>query len=186
MVEGHQVQRVAHYHRKILLGKCFKATSPNGRFAEGARAINNRPLQRVEAVGKNLFYFWGRKDEPATVMHVHFGMSGQFKTSSLPGPEPTPNTRLQIVSQENDLMGHVSAMTLNHGPVALWDAKREQLGEDPLREDANKGKVWAAMRKSAKSIGRLLMDQVSTRLSRVFPAKRTTRILSLCPSPHRT
>jgi hypothetical protein len=37
MVEGHQVHRVVHAHRKVLLGKAFKATSPNQRFSEGER-----------------------------------------------------------------------------------------------------------------------------------------------------
>lgn len=35
MVEGHQCHRVGHAHRRLLLGKKFIATSPNGRFAEG-------------------------------------------------------------------------------------------------------------------------------------------------------
>lgn len=45
--------------------------------------------------GKNLFYFFGSKDDPV-VMHFHFGMSGAFRTMSLPGPEPTETTRLQV------------------------------------------------------------------------------------------
>ena len=39
MVEGHSVHRVAVRHRNLLVGKTFKATSPNGRFADGAAAI---------------------------------------------------------------------------------------------------------------------------------------------------
>jgi hypothetical protein len=35
MVEGHQCHRVGHAHRRLLLGKAFEATSPNGRFVEG-------------------------------------------------------------------------------------------------------------------------------------------------------
>lgn len=35
MVEGHQCHRVGHAHGRLLLGKRFIATSPNGRFAEG-------------------------------------------------------------------------------------------------------------------------------------------------------
>lgn len=38
MVEGHQCHRVGHAHRRLLLGKRFLATSPNGRFAEGEQA----------------------------------------------------------------------------------------------------------------------------------------------------
>jgi len=32
-------------------------------------------------------------DDDVTVMHIHFGMAGAFKTASLPGPEPTSTTR---------------------------------------------------------------------------------------------
>jgi hypothetical protein len=35
MVEGHQCHRVGHAHRRLLVGKAFEATSPNGRFVEG-------------------------------------------------------------------------------------------------------------------------------------------------------
>jgi len=59
MVEGHSVHRVATMHRKRLVGKCFKAWSPNGRFTEGAEAINGKLFTKIEAVGKNLFAFFG-------------------------------------------------------------------------------------------------------------------------------
>lgn len=58
MVEGHQCHRIAHAHRQKLLGKKFTATSPNQRFVDGAAAINNKTLQRIEVHGKNLFYFF--------------------------------------------------------------------------------------------------------------------------------
>lgn len=35
MVEGHQCHRVGAAHRRLLLGKAFDASSPNGRFIEG-------------------------------------------------------------------------------------------------------------------------------------------------------
>jgi hypothetical protein len=37
MVEGHQCHRVGHAHRRLLVGKAFDATSPNGRFVEGEK-----------------------------------------------------------------------------------------------------------------------------------------------------
>ncbi|KAK1865341.1 hypothetical protein I4F81_007874 [Pyropia yezoensis] len=49
MVEGHAVQRLATAHRAILLRRAFRADSPNGRFTDGAAAINGRVLVRVEA-----------------------------------------------------------------------------------------------------------------------------------------
>lgn len=36
-----------------------------------------------------------------------------------------------------------------------------KLGPDPLREDADKERLWAVMQKSKKSIGQLLMDQTA-------------------------
>lgn len=75
------------------------ASSSNGRFAEGATAIDGRMLSRTEAVGKNLFAFFaatkygkGRKvgcsveeeEEEGgedIVVHVHLGMSGAWVMS---------------------------------------------------------------------------------------------------------
>ena len=58
MVEGHGVKRVCERHKKVLLNKMFKCDSPNGRFKEGAKLINNKLLYRIESIGKNLFYFF--------------------------------------------------------------------------------------------------------------------------------
>jgi formamidopyrimidine-DNA glycosylase len=63
MVEGHSVHRLASAFRSKLIGRRFAACSPNGRFAEGAAAIDGRVLTRMEAVGKNLFAFFGRGDD---------------------------------------------------------------------------------------------------------------------------
>ena len=63
MVEGHSVHRVAASHRRRLVGKKFACTSPNGRFTEGAAAINNKNFRGIEAVGKNLFAWFGKGDD---------------------------------------------------------------------------------------------------------------------------
>ena len=83
MVEGHGVHRVANRHKKRLKGQRFKAVSPNGRFTAGAEAINDKILYRIEAIGKNLFYFFSDDKNGAgemVVVHIHFGMSGRFAT----------------------------------------------------------------------------------------------------------
>ncbi|KAA8495173.1 Endonuclease 8 1 [Porphyridium purpureum] len=181
MVEGHQTQRLAARHRRTLLGLKFDASSPNGRFTEGAKLIHGQTLHQIEAHGKNLFYFFGGAGpvqrlpcapvpvagaseasagiaDNCTVVHVHFGMSGQFKTMKPPGAAPTPTTRLRLV-HENNLVAHVSAMTLNHGPLEYYWSKVRKLGPDPLREDADVDTVWRKVSESKKSIGLLLMDQ---------------------------
>ena len=72
MVEGHGVHRVAAAHREQLRGKAFKASSPNGRFEEGAKLIDGKILHAIEAYGKNLLYRFG-EGAAAVVVHVHFG-----------------------------------------------------------------------------------------------------------------
>ncbi|CAK0783892.1 hypothetical protein CVIRNUC_007092 [Coccomyxa viridis] len=158
MVEGHQCHRVGHAHRKQLMGQRFIAQSPNGRFTEGAQAINQQLLSRIEVHGKNLFYFFGEGDA-TVVLHIHFGMSGRFKTvvrgDTL--PEPRETTRLVLIGDK--VVGQLSAMIVQHGGLDLYDEKRGKLGPDPLREDADKELLWERMQKSKAPVGRLLMDQ---------------------------
>lgn len=161
MVEGHQVHRVASQHRKLLLNRCFRARSPNGRFAEGASAIDRKELVRVEAHGKNLFYFFAQnRKAPPEVVHVHFGMAGRFGVYSLDKlPEPTKTTRLELVDEASDLGAHLSAMTVQHGGLDMYERLAGKLGQDPLREDADVSLLWEEVRRYKKSVGLLLMDQ---------------------------
>ena len=82
----------------------------------GAKAINQQPLNRIECHGKNLFYFFGEGDD-TVVLHVHFGMSGAFRT--LPRgdtpPETTPNTRLLLTGER--VVALLSAMIVQHGSM---------------------------------------------------------------------
>lgn len=87
-----------------------------GLILTGAKLIDGKVLQRIEVHGKNLFYFFG--DGPSSVvMHIHFGMSGRFRVSPLPGPEPTPTTRLQLSNTEQGIVANLSAMTVQHGDL---------------------------------------------------------------------
>ena len=80
----------------------------------GAQAINQQPLSRIEVHGKNLFYFFGEGDA-TVVLHIHFGMSGRFKTvvrgDTL--PEPRETTRLVLIGDK--VVGQLSAMIVQHG-----------------------------------------------------------------------
>lgn len=186
MVEGHSVHRLASAFRSKLVGRKFTASSPNGRFSEGAAAINGRTLMRMEAVGKNLFAFFAdsgsggkekkknniscveNDDNDVIVVHVHFGMSGVwaiYDSAMETEPETKPTTRLRLEEQcgknnnNNRFITHLSAMTVAHGPTSLYTNKKEMLGEDPLRNDANSDELYARVSQSKKSIGALIMDQ---------------------------
>ena len=126
MVEGHSVHRVASMHRKRLVGKAFTAWSPNGRFTEGANAINGKVFSRIEAVGKNLFAFFdgddngknGKGDSPI-VMHVHFGMAGNWAVyMNETAPEPSKTNRLRL--EYPGIVADLSAMTVQHGGIELY------------------------------------------------------------------
>ncbi|CAM6089377.1 unnamed protein product [Calypogeia fissa] len=169
MVEGPGVHRVAIAHRRVLGGKAFSATSPSGRFTEGAAAIDGRFVSLIEAHGKNIFYFFTRKKlENATlaklpddviVVHIHFGMSGSFRTFAFPGPEPREKTRLKLENKKEKLVAHLSAQLCVHGGIEVYRKRVAELGPDPLREDADKEIVWSKMQKSKKTIGGIIMDQ---------------------------
>lgn len=165
MVEGHQCHRVAHFHRQKLVGKRFSASSPNGRFIDGARAIDQQPLQKIEVHGKNLFYFFGIGNVPDAhhVVHIHFGMSGAFSIYNLDEDgqprEAKATTRLQLIDATEGLVAHLSAMTVKLGDVNFYESKSKELGEDPLRTDANPEVAWDKIRQSKKPTGLLLMDQ---------------------------
>ena len=130
MVEGHSVHRVAASHTKRLCGKVFKATSPNGRFTDGAKAISGRKFARIEAVGKNLFAFFAAAGHPDVVVHVHFGMSGRWSVADASSAKPvTATTRLQL--EGHGLVSHLSAMTVAHGDQAFYEGKVKALGCAP-------------------------------------------------------
>ena len=164
MVEGHSVHRVAARHRQKLVGKKFACTSPNGRFTEGAAAINNKPFRAIEAVGKNLFAWFGKGDADDVCVHVHFGMAGNWAVfesdanGNVHEPDTTATTRLRM--EGGGVVSHLSAMTVKHGSRAgLYEPKRATLGEDPLRDDADVERLWKKVSRSKKSIGALIMDQ---------------------------
>lgn len=158
MVEGHGVHRIATQHTRRLCGRVYKASSPNGRFADGARLINGRSFSRIEAVGKNLFAFFAAAGQPDVVMHVHFGMSGRWSVEDVAKAAPARDTtRLQL--EGHGVVSSLSAMTVQHGGVELFEKKRAELGEDPIRADADAEALWSRVCKSKRTIGLLLMDQ---------------------------
>lgn len=156
MVEGHSCHRIALRHRKALVGKKFTATSPNGRFADGAAKINGKVLQRIEVHGKNLFYFFAG----GAVVHLHFGMSGNFKTYPLKKvPPPRETTRLRLENLEANIVAHLTAMTLCLHEEAWYASKAAEFGPDPLREDADQERLWRQCQKTSRAVGLLLLDQ---------------------------
>jgi len=154
------VSRIAHRFNRLLRGRKFKASSPNGRFRDEAHVIDGKKFAKMEAIGKNLFAFFEADKHSGShhVIHIHFGMSGRFMlTSKDAAAEPTGTTRLRL--EDEKYVALLSAMTVKLGSDELFAEKKRVLGQDPLREDADPEILWKKIQKSNKIIGRLLMDQ---------------------------
>merc|ERR1719401_364844 len=106
--------------------------------------------------GKNLFSFFGEGKEEV-VVHVHFGMAGNWAVYQDDAPEPTNTNRLRL--EGSGIVADLTAMTVQYGSIELYEEKRAKLGEDPLRADADPERLWTKIQRSTKSIGALVNDQ---------------------------
>lgn len=74
MPEGHSVHRIARQFDRNFVGRTVDASSPQGRFVEGAAVISGRSATEVRAVGKQMFL--GFDDD--LWLRVHLGMYGAW------------------------------------------------------------------------------------------------------------
>ena len=153
MPEGHTIHRLARRHRTLLVGHRVAASSPQGRFAEGAALIDGQVVDATDAWGKHLFH---RYDD--LWLHVHLGLFGKFRDGPVPAPEPRGALRLLLSSEDHwvELRGPTACelMTSEEREVLL-----ARLGPDPLRRDADPEPFLHRVGRSRAPIGTLLMDQ---------------------------
>lgn len=130
------------------------ASSPQGRFADGAAALDGLTLRRTEANGKHLLHHY----EGGRILHVHLGLYGKFTTGH--GEPPVPvgalRLRLQADSVWADLRGPTACEMFDRLQVKELFAR---LGPDPLRPTAEPQDAFARIARSRTSIAALLMDQ---------------------------
>lgn len=74
MPEGHSVHRIARQFDRNIVGRAVHASSPQGRFAEGASLIDGRTATMVRAVGKQMFLEF----DDDLWLRVHLGMYGAW------------------------------------------------------------------------------------------------------------
>jgi endonuclease VIII len=154
MPEGHTIHRAARDQRPMLVGQVLDVSSPQGRFAEGAVAIDGQRCTGIEAFGKHLIY----RFENGFALHIHLGLFGKFRTAKRPAAEPKGEVRVRMISATHvvDINGPNTCEVLDM--VELL-ALTSRIGPDVLRKDADPDKAWARISKSRVSIGQLLMDQ---------------------------
>ncbi len=77
MPEGHSVHRIARQFERNIVGRSVSASSPQGRFVEGAAVIDGREALEVRAVAKQMFL----RFDGDVWLRVHLGMYGAWDFS---------------------------------------------------------------------------------------------------------
>ncbi len=154
MPEGHTIHRLALDHRRWLLNRPTRSSSPQGRFADEAGELDGHRLEAVEAFGKHLFY----RFESGAQVHVHLGLYGRFRKWKQPALPPRGAIRWRIQTDDVclDLSGPTACELLDVEEVT---AIRRRLGPDLLRADAHAEDAWDRISASRRALGALLLDQ---------------------------
>ena len=148
-----------------------RATSPQGRFAEGAATLDGLLLEDGEAWGKQMFL---RFAGPVW-LQVHLGMYGMWRFSGpglkgigrrgkpgeededgVPIPRGVVRLRLATAAHTADLSGPTVCKLVSPAEKTLAVRK---LGPDPLRAGSRPARAWEAIHASRTPIGLLLMQQ---------------------------
>ena len=117
MPEGHSVHRIARQFARNIVGRTVSASSPQGRFAEGASVIDGREAIDVRAVGKQMFLAF----DGDVWLRVHLGMYGAWDFSGEIAVDAT-------IASANGRMGH----TNQRGTVLDEDPILDAAGENSL------------------------------------------------------
>lgn len=107
MPEGHSVHRIARQFDRNIVGHRVAASSPQGRFADGASILDGREATSVRAVGKQMFL-----EFDDVWLRVHLGMYGAWDFAGDIIVDPTiassngrmgqTNQRGTVVDDDND------------------------------------------------------------------------------------
>lgn len=157
-------------------GRVVHASSPQGRFAAGAAALDGRRLVRSEAYGKNLFLRFsvprdatGPRTKPW--LFVHLGLIGAWRWFDGNGKQTTgrrlrgadgSNRRVLLEAGRGadavsvDLRGAITCAVVDDGEM---QHELDKLGPDPLRDDADPDEAYATVRRSRSALGTLILRQ---------------------------
>lgn len=163
--EGHVLHRAARLQGRRFAGEKITASSPQGRFADGAARLDGTTLEAIDANGKHIFYRFDSGD----VLHVHLGLFGKFRMEKIPAREPSPNARLVVESATDHL--HLAGPTV----CELLEPDDEErlvarLGPDPILspDDGAEIMVGKLARRSIPIAAALLDQSVVAGIGNVY------------------
>jgi len=114
MPEGHSVHRIARQFDRNFVGRTVTASSPQGRFAEGAAVISRRTVTSVRAVGKQMFLEF----DDEIWLRVHLGMYGAWDFAGEILVDPT-------IASANGRMGQTNQRGTNLVEEPILDSAGE-------------------------------------------------------------
>lgn len=138
MPEGHSVHRIARQFERNVVGRVVAASSPQGRFAEGAALIDGREAVSVRAVGKQMFLEF----EGDLWLRVHLGMYGAWDFAGEILVDPT-------IASANGRMGQTNQRGTDLAADAVFDAA----GENSLTSIGAPRKARGRVRMSEQTRG---------------------------------
>ena len=136
MPEGHSVHRIARQFRSNFQGQPLTASSPQGRFAEGASVLSGRTLVDVKAVGKQMC----RDFDDELWLRIHLGMYGAWDFAGEITSDAT-------IASANGRMGQ----TNQHG-TDLAAAILDDAGENSLHSIGAPRKTRVRMSEQTKGL----------------------------------
>ena len=157
MPEGHTIHRLARDHHRWFAGRSLRVSSPQGRFADEAEALDGGRFCAASAHGKHLFYRFETTEGRELWVHIHLGLFGRFRARK-DAIEPGPNVRLRLAIEGRcvDLSGPTCCELLVEVGVA---AVRSRLGPDPLGPPGGLATFKERLGRRRTSIAAALMDQ---------------------------
>ena len=142
----------------------LQAESPNGRFTEGASAINKAggELLRIEIHGKNLFYFFGKRgadESTQVVVRIHFGMAGEFAAYTGSPPAPKPATRLRLTEWSSLSWLRRAFRRLYESPAPRFSVDGTDRGAAQIVFDEGQGVLLTDGTRACMAKDHILYDQ---------------------------
>jgi formamidopyrimidine-DNA glycosylase len=137
MPEGHSVHRIARQFDRNFVGRQVAASSPQGRFAEGAAVLNGRTATSVRAVGKQMFLEF----DDGLWLRVHLGMYGAWDFAGEIVVDPT-------IASANGRMGQT-----NQRGTDLDQRVMDAAGENSLASIGAPRKARGRVRMSEQTTG---------------------------------
>ncbi|MDN3494469.1 DNA-formamidopyrimidine glycosylase family protein [Planococcus sp. APC 4015] len=137
MPEGHSVHRIARQFDRNIVGRVVAASSPQGRFAEGAEMIDGRAATAVRAVGKQMFLEF----DDDLWLRVHLGMYGAWDFAGEVVADPT-------IASANGRMGQT-----NQRGTVIDDPVMDAAGENSLTSIGAPRRTRVHVRMSEQTTG---------------------------------